>query len=83
VTSHSDQQQRTHNIQEGKYTQPLELMDSGREDTQKDIDEMETGDEVDGRHLILASAVMLTHQPVETAKKGTIPTILNLPPHTN
>jgi hypothetical protein len=39
----------THNIQEGEYTQPLELVDSGREDTQKDSDEMENEDEVDGR----------------------------------
>jgi hypothetical protein len=33
---------------ERDYTQPLELVDSGREDTQ-DSDEMETGDEVEGR----------------------------------
>jgi hypothetical protein len=41
--------ENTHNIQEGEYTQPLELVESSREDTQKDSDEMETGDEVDGR----------------------------------
>jgi hypothetical protein len=41
--------ENTHNIQEGEYTQPLELVNSGRKDTQKDSDEMETGDEFDGR----------------------------------
>jgi hypothetical protein len=39
----------THNTQKGEYTQPLELVNSGRENTQKDSDEMETGDEVEGR----------------------------------
>jgi hypothetical protein len=39
--------ENTHNIQEGEYTRPLELVDSRRKDTQQDSDEMETGDEVD------------------------------------
>lgn len=41
--------ENTHNIQEGEYTQPLELVNSRKKDTQNDSDEMETGDEVDGR----------------------------------
>jgi hypothetical protein len=41
--------ENTHSIHEGEFTQPLELVDSGRENTHKDYDEMETGDEAYGR----------------------------------
>jgi len=34
-------------IQDGERTQTQELVESGREDTRKDSDEIETGDEVE------------------------------------
>jgi hypothetical protein len=38
-------------IQGGECTQPLELVDNGRKDTQKDSDGMETGDKAAGLPL--------------------------------
>jgi len=56
-------------IQDEERTQTRELVESGREDTWKDSDEMETGDEVEEMTHDISCEGTPTHQHRETVKK--------------
>ena len=70
-------------IQDGEFTQPQDLVESGREYIRKDNVEMETGDEVEEMTPDLSCEGSPTHQHRETIKYGTILTTSNMPPYTN
>jgi len=69
-------------IQNEERTQPQELVESGREDTRKDSDEMETVDEVEEMTPDISCGGSPTHQHGESIKNGTILTTSNMPPYT-
>ena len=56
-------------IQDGEFTQPQDLVESGREYIRKDNVEMETGDEVEEMTPDLSCEGTPTHQHRETIKK--------------
>jgi len=56
-------------IQDGERTQPQELVESGRENTRKDSDEMETVDEVEEMTPDISCGGTPTQQHRETIKK--------------
>jgi len=59
----------TTQIQDGERTQTQELVETGREDTRKDSNEMETGDEVEEMTHYISCEGTPTHQHRETIKK--------------
>jgi len=69
-------------IQDGERKQPQELVESGREETRKDRDEMETVDEVEEMTPDISCGGTPTHQHRKTIKKGTIFTTSNMPSYT-
>jgi len=56
-------------IQDGERTQTQELVESGSEDTRKDNNEMETGDEVEVKTHYISCEGTPTQQHRETIKK--------------
>jgi len=69
-------------IQDRERTQPQELVESGREDTRKDSDEMETVDEVEEMTPDISCGGTPTHQHHETIKNGNMLTTYDMPPYT-
>jgi len=57
-------------------------VESGRKDTRKDSDEMETGVEVKEMTSDISCGGTPTHQHRENIKNGTILTTSNMPPYT-
>ena len=68
--------------QDGERTQPHELMESGREDTRKDSNEMETVNEVEEMTPDIRCGGTPSHQHRETIKNGNMLTTSNMPPYT-